>query len=580
MASKAQFEVDADTEGAVQAIENIGRAAQSVAKDVKALEAEQKRAAQSAQREGEKSAQALEKVGQGAISALDQATGGLIGKFTGLYKNIKQVNLGFTGMKAAIAATGIGLLVVALGEIVANWENIVNFLNSASKSSQDLLKSTTDNAAAQQVKLDAISEQENILRAQGKTEAEIRDLKVQQTAETITALEAQILAQEAVKTAQVDAAERNRQILQGIIRFLTLPLSVLLGTIDMVGKALGKDFGLEEGFSGGLANLVFDPEEIATKGDEAIEETKKQLLKLKNTQAGYTLQANKEKLDRENTSKADGDKKKIADDAKLKSEQDYLDRVNTLLQSEDEKRILSVAKTYDDLIEQAVQYGADTTALEAARGVAIQEVLDAQAAERLAKQTAADAKVVADAKVITDKNIDDAEKEANALQAIRDLNLANTYQALGALGSLFEEGTAASKAAAVAEIAIRTGEGFVNGLGIAQKTALAAPAGTGAFIFPLFYAAQIASVLAAANQARKILGAGGGGGGNVTAPIVPSAPSVPTRAPQFNIVGRSETNQLATSIAGQGIVQAYVVGSDVTSQQALDRKRIRTATFG
>ena len=60
----------------------------------------------------------------------------------------------------------------------------------------------------------------------------------------------------------------------------------------------------------------------------------------------------------------------------------------------------------------------------------------------------------------------------------------------------------------------------------------------------------------------------GGGGGNST-------------PPQFNIVGQSGTNQLAQSIgAKQGQpIQAYVVGNEVTSQQALDRNRVQTATF-
>jgi hypothetical protein len=52
-------------------------------------------------------------------------------------------------------------------------------------------------------------------------------------------------------------------------------------------------------------------------------------------------------------------------------------------------------------------------------------------------------------------------------------------------------------------------------------------------------------------------------------------------APQFNIVGSSGTNQLAATIAAQQNqpVNAYVVGSDVSTQQSLDRNRVTNATF-
>ena len=63
-------------------------------------------------------------------------------------------------------------------------------------------------------------------------------------------------------------------------------------------------------------------------------------------------------------------------------------------------------------------------------------------------------------------------------------------------------------------------------------------------------------------------GSGGEGGG-----------SVPTMsAPQFNVVGQSGINQLAS--LNQQPIQAYVVSGQVTSQQALDRNRLENATLG
>ena len=278
------------------------------------------------------------------------------------------------------------------------------------------------------------------------------------------------------------------------------------------------------------------------------------------------------------TDKAAADKKKMDDDARFKAEQDYLDNVNNLLQSEDAKRILSVAKTYDDLIEQAAQFGADTTALETARGVAIQAVLDEQAAERLAKQKAADEKAAADKKAIDDKKAADDKAIADANKFAQDANIANVQATIGALGSLFDEGTAAAKVAAIADIAIGTGLGFVNGLDIAQKSAKATgPAA--AFAFPLFYAAQIAAVLSAANQAKKILtSVPGGGGGGAT----PSKPNIQTPSNNFIPVGQQPAGtQLTPSFeAPTQPVRAYVISGDVSTGLEADSRLRNRKTLG
>lgn len=58
--------------------------------------------------------------------------------------------------------------------------------------------------------------------------------------------------------------------------------------------------------------------------------------------------------------------------------------------------------------------------------------------------------------------------------------------------------------------------------------------------------------------------------------------SVPTpQAPQFNVVGASGTNQLAETIAGQSRepMKAYVVASDVTTAQSLERNIVSSASI-
>jgi hypothetical protein len=68
---------------------------------------------------------------------------------------------------------------------------------------------------------------------------------------------------------------------------------------------------------------------------------------------------------------------------------------------------------------------------------------------------------------------------------------------------------------------------------------------------------------------------GGGGGGSVASAVAPSLP------PAFNVVGQSDTNQLASAIGGQSQqpARAYVVSSDVTTSQEMDRNIIKGASI-
>ena len=87
-----------------------------------------------------------------------------------------------------------------------------------------------------------------------------------------------------------------------------------------------------------------------------------------------------------------------------------------------------------------------------------------------------------------------------------------------------------------------------------------------------FAVAQVASIARSQYESPSASISSGVGGGM----------SAPSASPSFNVVGQSGINQLAESIGQQNRqpMRAYVVGSDVTSSQELERKRIKTATFG
>lgn len=197
------------------------------------------------------------------------------------------------GIKTGIAATGIGLLLVAVGSLVAYWDDIKEAVSGVSDEQTNLNKKTQANLVASEAKVESLNKQDNILKLQGKTEKEILQLKITELDATIKIAEVNLQNQKATKKAQVEAAQRNHDILVGIISFMSIPLELLLKSVDKVASFIGKETGLSEWYKGvkeGAANLIFDPRQTASEGDAAIKEAEAKLLDMKNAQAGYKLQ--------------------------------------------------------------------------------------------------------------------------------------------------------------------------------------------------------------------------------------------------------------------------------------------------
>ena len=69
------------------------------------------------------------------------------------------------------------------------------------------------------------------------------------------------------------------------------------------------------------------------------------------------------------------------------------------------------------------------------------------------------------------------------------------------------------------------------------------------------------------------------GGGSASMPSAGgSVGSVPR--PQFNVAGDAGVNQIASTLANQQPIKAYVVGKEVSTQQSLDRNIVKNATLG
>ncbi len=166
-------------------------------------------------------------------------------------------------------------------------------------------------------------------------------------------------------------------------------------------------------------------------------------------------------------------------------------------------------------------------------------------------------------------NAESANAEAKVALAEQEgaakIGIAN--QVGNAIVAIAGEGSAVGKAAAVAMAIMNTKQAFTAALG-------AQPYGP-------WNIAQAAAVLAMGfKQVKDIMAvkipskdksAGSTGGMSRT-----------IEAPDFNVVGASQTSQLAQTVAGEQAkpVRAFVVGKDISTQQEMDRNITNTASFG
>ena len=179
---------------------------------------------------------------------------------------------------------------------------------------------------------------------------------------------------------------------------------------------------------------------------------------------------------------------------------------------------------------------------------------------------------IAREKEISEASIKISKGEADAKKA----NLSQVGNALGSLSEIAGKETKAGKALAISQALISTYQGATASYASLAPIPFVGPA--------LGFAAAGAAVAGGLKQIKaikktKVPGGGGGGGGGGATPSAPSAAPAP---PSFNIVGASETSQLAGAIGDQTQqpVQAYVVANDVTSAQSLQNNIVEGATIG
>ena len=471
---------------------------------------------------------------------LDAAAGGAITKFKGLVGTLGGVVKSFKTLRGAIIATGIGALILAIGAVGAAFTNseegqnkfskimmqigvvtgnVIDILANLGKGIMSLAKIFSDPAAALQGFKDGIGDAVNgIKNFNEETKKEIK-----------------LAGKLADQYAEADRAERA--LLVSRAKANRDRAELLEKAIDKENFTTAQRIGfLEE--AGALEEKITNQEIQAAR------------LRFKAKQQENTLSGST--------------KEDLLEEEQLRARLIDLETAKLTKAKEVTSQIIAL-KAEEAAALKAIR---DEEAAKIKEAQDAQDAKDKERDDRKAKEKA-DAKQKSDqADAVALKEKQDAEAAALDLAATQRDNTLN------AIISLAGEGSKVGKAAALAQATISG----IQGVQAAFTTASASPI-TAAFPAYPFIQAGIAGAFALKTiksivSSKKPSSSSGGGGGG-TAPAASQAPS-------FNVVGASDTNQLAQAIGedSKKPVKAFVVSGDVSTAQSLDRNLVEGASIG
>lgn len=538
--------------------------------------------------------------------------GDLKGKFNNLIAPIKKVIMSMRTLSGAIAATGIGLLVVALGTLVAYFKNseegskklaiamealslltgeltefasdlgekLLNAFKNPKEAIENLGRLIVDNITERiQSALEVVgflgSALMNVFK--GEFALALEDVKsagselvdvmtgVDNTIEKVgeTGVKVFKKVKKAVEEATVTAnllvtAQRNLRDLQ---QKLIVENAQLNQELEKQRK-IAEDTTLTYEDRAAALEKVGETQIKLAQNVAAQAKAEEDLLKVQ-----IANESNYEKREELETQLAEATAARIDAQTALNTVEQEAGKLGRELELEELDRKRSIRDMLQELGEQELEDAFEM----ARRELAIEEQ---KAMEELELLKATDEEKLQAAEAFSAKRKAIGEEEADYLTQLKkiqtenDLTLAS--QAIGALGGLLKEGSAAAKAAAIAQTTIDTYLG-------AQKayTSQLIP-GDPTSIIRAQIAAGVAIVGGIANV-KKIISTptpgGDTGGGSV-----PSAPQAQTFNP--TATGAVEGgNNVITPQTQTASVKAYVVSSDMTTQQEADKKIKDLATL-
>jgi len=488
----------------------------------------------------------------------------------------------FGSIKAGLISTGIGAFVVVIGSLVA-------YFTQTKKGAELLEQAFAGIGAAISVLTDRISKIGGAIVKvfSGDFKGAAEDVKgaLSGIADEIVA-EAEAAARikgelqnitDATREFNIEKANTNKEIAKALLlaedehASNEVRLQALKDALALEEETTAKELELQKRKVAAIEEEVLLGESLE-EDLERLNEEKIRLIELETASIKQRKKVVTQVNDFEKSINADAiAREKERTDAKIESDK-ILDEAEAVKQA---KKVEDDQAETDRLaqVETDRQTAIDTIGetFKLARDESKIEALEREQEEQLAEldrlgaslQAKADLRAYFENEITTQKETE-GEKRLAEERANTRMNLQIVAGGMGSVSRLLKEGSAASKAAAITELAINTGLGFVRGLGIAQKGA----EGTGPlapYTMPIFYGQQVLAVLSAASQAKKIIGAGGS---TPTPPSLSSGGSVGGNI-AASIPAATGLGDVVDTINGQGDqpIQAYVISQEVTDSQ-------------
>ena len=531
----------------------------------------------------------------GVLGMIDSKTGGLVSGITRMTTGIGGATKGLKLMKIAIIGTGIGALLIAVTSLTAAFTSNEEGQDKLAKI-MGVIGSLTGNLVTllSDLGMGIIAAFENPKQAI----LDFKDLLVENVTNRITSLidTFGFLGTAIKKVFERDfsgALEAAKSAGSSMVDSFT----GVKDTINKVGDAVG-DLTTELVNEAKIAGRIADQRAKASKLDrklivERAEANRKraELLDKAAQKEKFTAQERIEFLQEAARIEEEITDKELAS-AKLKYDAKVAE--NALSNS-------TKADLEEEAQLEAQLINLETAKLRKAKAVSSQIVgakreeeaeLKAIEAKIAADQKASDVAKIKAAKAAADELVKIEKDKAAQKQAIQTAQINMVSQGINLLKQIAGKNKALQAAGIIAESAMGIAKTVIS-TQAANAGALATPQAiltSGAAAVPVIVANKIsagigiAANLAATRKALQGLKAGGSpppppasiSGASITASSTQATP------PEFNTVGASGTNQLADAIGSQTKqpIKTYVVASDVTTAQNLERNIITGATVG